>query len=93
MTIASQFEDSLQAGYVAAANALRAPYWDWAMIPTTPGENNVPDILTAQSVTVQQPTGQNETIPNPLYSYVFNGDFSMLPLSVGRPFFQRLTDR
>ena len=56
--------------YVAAAQTLRTPYWDWAKNPPS-GQHVVPDSLTATQVTVNTPSGQ-QTIDNPLYNYKFH---------------------
>jgi hypothetical protein len=52
--------------YMDAARSLRQPYWDWASQPSLPAA------VTSVNVTVNSPKGPL-TIPNPLYSYRFQG--------------------
>jgi hypothetical protein len=56
--------------YVAAANTLRIPYWDWAKLPPS-GQHSTPDFLSSPSITVNTPNG-SQTIYNPLYTYKFH---------------------
>ncbi|KAK4103225.1 Di-copper centre-containing protein [Parathielavia hyrcaniae] len=62
--IASQYPPDLQRQYVAAAQTLRQPYWDWTVDPT------LPSAVYAVNVTVRAPRGVVE-IPNPLSGYRF----------------------
>ncbi|KAL2209786.1 Di-copper centre-containing protein [Sarocladium strictum] len=64
-TIANKYTGSNKAKYVAAANTLRIPYWDWARDGA-----KLPASTTATTVSVNTPTGR-KTIRNPLYSYKF----------------------
>ncbi|KAI9895089.1 MAG: hypothetical protein M1814_000314 [Vezdaea aestivalis] len=62
-----------RAQYQQAANDFRMPYWDWARNAQMPAQVNQP------TISINTPTGQ-QTITNPLYSYVFhprpsNSDF------------------
>ncbi|ODA82450.1 hypothetical protein RJ55_00957 [Drechmeria coniospora] len=66
--IALQYPQSVRAQYVAAANRLRAPYWDWASNPT------VPPATVPERVTIMIPDGnRNRVVPravrNPLTNY------------------------
>lgn len=63
-TIANQYTGSQKAKYVAAANTLRIPYWDWARDPKLPAST------TWETISVNTPTGR-KTIRNPLFSYKF----------------------
>ena len=74
MAAANEFSGDDQTKYVAAATALRAPYWDWAQ-PIPDGDSPFPNIFTADTVSVVTPSGQQD-IPNPLLQYSFNGDTS-----------------
>jgi tyrosinase len=62
--IASTYPSDKRSTYVAAAQTLRIPYWDWAVSPS------LPSAATATQVTINSPTG-SKTIRNPLYSYKF----------------------
>lgn len=62
--IAAEYPLDLQPQYVAAAQTLRQPYWDWASDPT------LPPAVYAVNVTVRAPCGILE-IPNPLRGYQF----------------------
>lgn len=55
--------------YVAAANTLRMPYWDWAKTPKY--GNVIPSQITDQMVTVTTPNG-TARISNPLASYRYH---------------------
>lgn len=63
--IASKYPDSRRAEYVAAAEKLRVPYWDWASEP------ELPQSMITTNITVNTPKG-SQKIPNPLYSYTLN---------------------
>ncbi|KAK6508914.1 hypothetical protein TWF481_003682 [Arthrobotrys musiformis] len=58
-------EDSTKA--LAAAQDWRMPYWDWATDATIPVL-----IGNTPKVTIRMPSGQDQTIDNPLYSYKYN---------------------
>ncbi|CAP66750.1 uncharacterized protein PODANS_4_7510 [Podospora anserina S mat+] len=62
--IASRYPPDLLPEYMAAAESLRQPYWDWAMNPA------LPVAATRLNMTVQAPEGRR-VIPNPLYTYKF----------------------
>ncbi|KAK4042387.1 hypothetical protein C8A01DRAFT_44636 [Parachaetomium inaequale] len=62
--IAAEYPPDLQPEYVAAAQTLRQPYWDWASDPT------LPPAAYAVNVTVRSPCGVIE-IANPLCGYRF----------------------
>ncbi|KAK4166368.1 hypothetical protein QBC43DRAFT_205926 [Cladorrhinum sp. PSN259] len=62
--LASQYPAELRPEYIAAAETLRQPYWDWARSAT------LPMAVTPVNVTVMSPEGSKE-IPNPLYNYQF----------------------
>ncbi|KAK6385189.1 hypothetical protein LTR65_009590 [Meristemomyces frigidus] len=69
--------------YAEAALSWRAPYWDWAAVPSA-GQSIYPTSVTTPTVDVQMPNGTT-TIPNPLYAYEFHpvnaGDFYFDPFS------------
>lgn len=65
--IANTFTGTDKTKYVAAAQLLRFPYWDWAAADT---QSHLPSIVKQSTVVVTAPTGQ-KTINNPLYSYNF----------------------
>ncbi|GAM89119.1 hypothetical protein ANO11243_071540 [Dothideomycetidae sp. 11243] len=60
--IATLYPASQQDTYVAAAETLRIPFWDWTM------QVGFPQIVNTTTLTINTPTGQ-QTIANPLYSY------------------------
>lgn len=62
--LAIQYPLDLQPSYVAAAQTLRHPYWDWASDPV------LPPAIYSPNVTVRAPCGVVE-IANPLYGYRF----------------------
>jgi hypothetical protein len=62
--IAAEYPPDLQPEYVAAAQSLRQPYWDWA------SDSTIPPAAYAVNVTVRAPCGVIE-IPNPLCGYRF----------------------
>lgn len=69
--IARQFTGAQRDRYVAAANRVRLPYWDWA----SPGsQSRIPPILKQSQITVVKPGVGSRTIHNPLYSYRFLRD-------------------
>ncbi|KAH0601703.1 hypothetical protein MHUMG1_00582 [Metarhizium humberi] len=64
--IASQYPARYRDQYVAAANNLRSPYWDWS------SDSNVPPCTVPERVFVNVPNGQNLgriEIKNPLSTY------------------------
>jgi len=67
---ANGFQGSDQQRYLAAAQALRIPYWDWAVTPAS-GQNAIPDSMTQPGISVNTPQGQ-QMIVNPLYKYEFH---------------------
>ncbi|KAF2101936.1 Di-copper centre-containing protein [Rhizodiscina lignyota] len=54
--------------YLAAAQKLRAPFWDWAKARSS---SAFPSALTSPTATVTTPTG-SQKINNPLYLYNFH---------------------
>lgn len=62
--IAQQYPDGQRDTYLAAAETLRVPYWDWSMQADMPAVVNIP------TVSINTPSGQ-QTVSNPLYSYIF----------------------
>lgn len=62
--IASTYPSDKRSTYVAAAQNLRIPYWDWAVNPS------LPSAATSSQITINSPSG-SKTIRNPLYSYKF----------------------
>jgi hypothetical protein len=62
--LAGEYPPDLQPEYVAAAQTLRQPYWDWASDPT------LPPAVYAINATVRAPCGIVE-ITNPLRGYNF----------------------
>ncbi|PNY24311.1 Tyrosinase [Tolypocladium capitatum] len=75
--IASTYPGQYQQQYAAAAESLRAPFWDWA------ADSTVPAATVPATVQVNFPNGQGlegRSIPNPLYTYtippaVLTGEF------------------
>ena len=64
LRIADEFTGSDRDRYMAAADDVRLPYWDWA------SEREIPSVVRAQSIDVIKPSGPT-SIENPLYSYTF----------------------
>ncbi|KAK3692626.1 hypothetical protein B0T22DRAFT_486510 [Podospora appendiculata] len=64
VAIASRYPADMAPTYLAAAQTLRQPYWDWAAEPL------LPPAVTTANVTVSSPAG-TASIRNPLYSYRF----------------------
>lgn len=88
--VIATFPRSQQQRWRDAAVDLRIPYWDWAQ---DGGQDTVPSIVRAPTVTVTKPNGQ-VTIPNPLYSYSFGrslpsemggGPWNSWPTTLRRP--------
>ncbi|KAG8423585.1 hypothetical protein J3458_000472 [Metarhizium acridum] len=82
--IASQYPARYRGQYMAAANNLRSPYWDWS------ADSNVPPCTVPERVSVNIPNGQNLRrieIRNPLSTYKYPrealdgefGEFSKTP--------------
>ncbi|KAI1083196.1 Di-copper centre-containing protein [Whalleya microplaca] len=68
--IASLYAPDQQDRIQQSAKAFRMPYWDWALTPPD-GEGVLPEIITGSStINVSGPNG-NQSITNPLFSYVF----------------------
>lgn len=66
--IARQFTGAQRTRYVAAANRVRLPYWDWA----SPGtRSRIPSVLKQSQITVVKPGVGSRTIRNPLFNYRF----------------------
>ncbi|KAI9789795.1 MAG: hypothetical protein M1835_001430 [Candelina submexicana] len=72
ISIAKHFTGPSATRYQAAAENLRAPYWDWASNDT---QSRIPDVVSAPTINVVRlsPDGteNNVSIANPLYSYKF----------------------
>ncbi|RDA86402.1 hypothetical protein CP532_6468 [Ophiocordyceps camponoti-leonardi (nom. inval.)] len=62
--IATSYPPSLRNRYLQAAQALRAPFWDWAE------NSDVPPSTTLSRLTINTPQGR-QTIENPLFTYRF----------------------
>ena len=62
--IAQTYPDSSIDEYVAAAQTLRLPYWDWTM------DADIPAIANVSTIQINTPNGP-QTIDNPLYHYAF----------------------
>jgi tyrosinase len=72
--IAQTYPADIRNNYVAAALALRLPYWDWTMHPA------LPDAVQYSSVKITTPDGP-QLVENPLFDYNFQGnaDFNGFP--------------
>ena len=75
VSIANTYPTSTRASYVAAASALRLPYWDWAAKP--PAGNNLPNAVTTPSWTLTGPSGQ-VTVANPLLKHSFTSESTLV---------------
>ena len=64
LRIAGEFTGTERERYLAAADDLRLPYWDWA------SEEEIPSVVLAQTINVIKPNGPTD-IANPLFSYAF----------------------
>ena len=62
--------------WVAAAQNLRLPYWDWATNIIPP-----PEVISKETVDIVTPDGQTTTVTNPLLKYTFNPIDSSFPHS------------
>lgn len=69
LAVANRYTGDDQQRYLAAAQPLRSPYWDWAL-PLTDGGEAFPSAFTVPTVDVNTPDGM-QTIANPLLSYNF----------------------
>ncbi|KAF5391307.1 hypothetical protein D9757_001938 [Collybiopsis confluens] len=56
-----------KAQYQNAALNLRQPYWDWARNPVPADE-----VISLDTVTITNPSGQRVSVPNPLRRYTFH---------------------
>ncbi|KAA8897513.1 hypothetical protein FN846DRAFT_783234 [Sphaerosporella brunnea] len=67
---AGKFADPDRSRYVAAAQRVRLPYWDWSV-----DNSRIPSIVMQTTISVVSPDSsgraQRTTIRNPLYSYRF----------------------
>jgi tyrosinase len=70
--IAATYTDELKPEFVAAANNLRQPFWDWADKITPPDE-----VLTLDQVEYIAPNGQTQTMENPFRRYKFHSKESV----------------
>ena len=66
LTIAEKYRVD-KASWKAAAENLRAPYWDWASSTVPP-----PEVISLQTVSIITFDGTTRTVPNPLYQYTFH---------------------
>lgn len=73
---AKKFNGSDQQKYLAAAQKLRLPYWDWASNVTGSG-SIFPEFMTTEQITVTMPNGTQQ-VDNPLFQYVFPDGFPRL---------------
>ncbi|KAG8891850.1 hypothetical protein FRB99_003288, partial [Tulasnella sp. 403] len=55
-----------QAGWLAAANTLRMPFWDWAVNIVPP-----PEVISDKQVTITLRDGTQKLVDNPLLAYTF----------------------
>lgn len=69
LAVADQFGGDDRERYLAAAQSLRSPYWDWAL-PIPDGQTAFPRLFTAATVDVNTPDGM-QTITNPLAGFNF----------------------
>lgn len=76
--VVASFPSGQRQKWEDALKGLRMPYFDWAMEPTTSGEN-IPKVIRDANISVTKPSGK-VTIKNPLYSYSFG---SSLPSEMG----------
>jgi tyrosinase len=67
MDIARSYPAALRDEYIQAARNLRLPYWKWDG-PSL----DIPHLVKSKQVSVLAPSGNHETIKNPLESYVFH---------------------
>lgn len=67
--VAQQYSGADYDRYMAAAESLRIPFWDWAELPAD-GENPFPQMFTDEQVFVNSPNGPMN-ITNPLNGYSF----------------------
>lgn len=66
LDIAKNYQDKQR--WVAAAQTLRAPFWDWATNSVPP-----PQVIQQETITIlAAPGGTATTVTNPLYQYSFN---------------------
>jgi tyrosinase len=75
LEVADGFDGDFGDRLKAAAQKLRAPYWDWACKPDQ-GSTTLPPTISGQQVTIEGPNG-DETVDNPLYSYHFEDPSNM----------------
>src|ERR1700760_964394 len=75
--LVTQFPQTMQAKYTAAAKDIRLPFWDWA----SKSSPTFPTSISSAQVTVTWTDGSTKVIPNPLYAFRFHpidpspGDF------------------
>ena len=71
-SVAAEWEGTPQAAdYKHAASRLRAPFWDWAMVPPE-GEPIFPKVLSSRTAEMVEPDGSKHTVTNPLYQFTFH---------------------
>lgn len=69
LAVANEFKGDDKARYLAKANSLRMPYWDWAQ-PPAEGEEPFPQMFSTPTVTLNTPSGM-QNVTNPLLKYSF----------------------
>ncbi|KAJ4397126.1 hypothetical protein N0V93_001350 [Gnomoniopsis smithogilvyi] len=79
--IATLYPDDLRSHFEAAAADCRAPYFDWAALPS-PGESVLPDSVGGSpQINISGPAG-SQVIANPLFTYEFKPPNSDVFLNV-----------
>lgn len=68
VAIANQFSGDQRERYLAAAERVRYPYWDWAATGT---QSRIPEVMKQERIDVVTPDGQ-ATIDNPFFGYEFH---------------------
>jgi len=66
LDIAKQYQHDRDR-WLAQAQSLRMPYWDWATNSVPP-----PEVISLKNVNIITPDGRTTSVPNPLYQYTFN---------------------
>jgi tyrosinase len=66
LQIAKTYQVDTQ-NWVAAAQSLRCPYWDWAINSVPPAE-----VISLKTLDIVTPDGKTTSVPNPLIQYPFN---------------------
>ena len=66
IAIANTYEVNAEQ-FMAAAQTLRVPYWDWATNSVPPDE-----VIQLRTVTITAPDGTRKDVSNPLFQYTFH---------------------